>query len=80
MKYLVIDTFKNTQQIMSEIEVRDIYYKIMEDIVYNWKDCSDKELVKKLEEEKDNVYVTNIEDVIKTIMEDDKWLKIKEVR
>lgn len=78
MKYLVIDTFKNTQQLMSEKEVRDIYAKILEEIIYNWSDCDDKEIISGLKKEKEEVYTKDIKAVIEAIMEDDKWYKISE--
>lgn len=79
MKYLLIDNFENTKKIVNEKEIRDIYYKLMEEIIFNWKDCKDKTIIENLQKEKEQVYFCDIKKVISTIMEDDKYYEIKEV-
>lgn len=80
MKYLVIDTFDNTQKIVGEEELRNMYDKLLDEIIFNWKDCGDDYIISGLKKEKEAVYTASIDFVIKTIMEDDKWIEIKEVR
>lgn len=79
MKYLLTDNFENTQKIVDEKDLRDIYYKNMEEIIYNWQNCGDKKLVEELKKEKENVYNVNIKEVINRIEEDNWFYEIKEV-
>lgn len=78
-KYILQDLFDNTEKYVTEKELRDIYYKTMEEIIYNWKDCGDEKLVEGLKKEKNNVYIVNIKEVICRIEEDNWFYKVREV-
>ena len=65
--------------IIQRKDLRDIYYRTMEDIIFNWKDCEDKDLVRGLEKEKEEVYTADIKKVISRIMEDNWFYEVKEV-
>ena len=72
MKYLLIGMFDNTSKIKTEKDLRDIYYEHIKDIIYDWKDCKDIDIINSLEEEKNQVYTCNIQKVI-NVLEDDNW-------
>lgn len=80
MKYILIDKFNNTETIKTEKELRDLYYNDVNDIIFNWKNCGDETILKKLEKEKSEVYTCDFY-IVKTRLEEDNWFyKIKEVK
>lgn len=78
-EYILQDLFDKTEKYVTEKDLRDIYYKTMEEIEFNWKDCRDKAIIEGLKKEKDNVYNVSIKEVITRIEEDNWFYKIKEV-
>lgn len=77
-KYILQDLYDKTEKYVSEKDLRDIYYKAMEEIIYDWKDCGDEKLVEGLKKEKSNVYNVDIKEVITRIEEDNWFYKVKE--
>lgn len=77
MKYLLKDNFEKTEKIVSEKDLRDLYDKLMEEVLFNFKD-SDKETLNGLQKEKSEVYTTDIKNVIMAITDIDKYYEIKE--
>lgn len=78
-KYILQDLYDKTEKYVSEKDLRDIYYKTIEEIEFNWKDCNDYSILEGLKKEKDNVYIANIKEVINRIEEDNWFYKVKEV-
>lgn len=76
--YLLEDTFENTSKLVREQYLRELYLKDIEDIIFNWKDCGDESIKLGLEKDKNEVFTCDIKKVITTLMDDDKWLKIRE--
>jgi len=79
MKYLLIDNFENTKKIVNEKELRNLYNLLMEEIIFDWKDCKDKTIIENLQKEKEQVYTCNIKQVINAITDIDNFYEIKEV-
>lgn len=77
-KYILMDHYDNTSKIVSEKDLRNIYYMTLEEIEWNWKDCNDKDILDGFKKEKKEVYTTSIENVIKRIEEDNWFYKVKE--
>ena len=78
-KYILQDLYDKTEKYVSEKDLRDIYYKTIEEIEFNWKDCNDSSILEGLKKEKSNVYNANMKEVITRIEEDNWFYKIKEV-
>ena len=72
MKYILKDKYNNTQKEVNEKDLRDLYYKTLEGLEFSWKDCNDNEILDGFKVEKEQVYTTNIKNVIKRI-EEDNW-------
>ncbi len=77
-KYILQDLYDKTEKYVSEKDLKDIYSKTMEEIIYNWKDCGDEKLVEGLIKEKENVYNVSIDYAIKRIEEDNWFYNVKE--
>ena len=50
-KYILQDLYDKTEKYVSEKDLRDIYYKTIEEIEFNWKDCNDSLILEGLKEE-----------------------------
>lgn len=78
-KYKLIDNFAKTEQIVSEKDLRDLYDTLMEEIIYNWRDCGDEKIMKDLEKEKEEVYTVAMKQVIMNIEDIDEYYKIEKL-
>lgn len=75
-KYILIDDFEGTIRILYEKELRDLYNTLMDETIFNWKDCEDEKIQKDLKKEKEEVYTTDIENVIRAITDIDNYYRI----
>lgn len=79
MDYILIDNFENTRKMMSEKDLRDLYSQLMDELLFNWKDCNDEEILKGLRKEKDEVYTCDIRQVKNAIIDIDGFYEIEEI-
>lgn len=79
MKYILIDDFDKTQREVNEDDLRKIYYDTLEEMEWNWKDCGDEKILEGFKKEKEEVYTTDIKNVISRIEEDNWFYKVKEI-
>lgn len=78
-KYILIDNFEGIEtHNVCEETLRDLYNKLMDELLWNWKDCGDANILKGLIEEKYNVYKVDIKQVINAIIDIDGHYEIKE--
>ena len=77
-KYVLIDNFEDTTKVVNEKELRDLYNSLMEETIFNWKDCGDKETIDGLQKEKEEVYKVGIKEVIYGIENLDGFLDIRD--
>ena len=76
---ILIDKFDNSQTIKTEKQLRDIYFEHIEEILFNWRDSRDNEILENLKKERDEVYTCDFSRVKKVLEEDNWYYEIKEI-